>query len=267
MGIKSLVASFLPQSVRELAWYLTDEGYRKRCQLNKTLRMKQKSAAIQIAKQTNGLVVSGPFAGTQYPTDGRFPQKLLGTYELELHKLFSQLAVTKSYEAVVDIGAAEGFYVCGCARLFKNAKIIGFESNSKLHPVIKHLASLNLVSDRVELYSECTVANLGEILKKCKQSLVICDVEGAEDQLLVPSRFPTLLEVDILVEVHDHLCPNVSQRLRERFSLTHSIETILSRPREQADFPPQIDLDMELRLPAMEESRHAGSHWFWITPH
>src|SRR5438105_426555 len=64
-------------------------------------------------------VLDGPFRGLRYPSasslhSGLLP-KLLGTYEAELHGPIEHLLKSRTYGAVVDVGAAEGYYAVGFA--------------------------------------------------------------------------------------------------------------------------------------------------------
>ena len=264
LSLKSIVSTRLPKSVREMIWCLTDSEYRGKLRSIRELRRRQVSAAKQIAAQTGGIVSSGPFAGMAYPTDGRFPQKLLGTYELELHSILDEIS-NNNYERVIDIGAAEGFYVCGCARMFPAAIIIAFEANGDLHSTIRELSELNGVAEKVKIRGLCEHTDLARAIEVLGRTLIVCDVEGAENELLDPNGIPRIKQADLIVEVHDHLCDGTSQRLRERFSPTHSIKQISSMPRLLGDFPTSVSLPTNLIAAAMDESRHPGSQWFWMT--
>ena len=61
---------------------------------------------------------------------------------------------------------------------------------------------------------------------KDQNTLVLCDIEGAENKLLDPLKAPSLMSMDIIVEAHDCFEKTTSARLTERFSDTHIIELI-----------------------------------------
>jgi len=54
--------------------------------------------------------------------------KLLGCYEAELHPVFAKWQAVP-FRQVVNVGAAEGYYAVGCARLWPEAQVIAFETN------------------------------------------------------------------------------------------------------------------------------------------
>ncbi len=264
MSIKNAVGKMLPQRIRELVWYVTDEDYRRATIEVRTLHRKQTLAGRQIAAQTNGYILTGPFAGMQYPSHGGYPQKLLGTYELELHHVLREIS-SNDYGQVIDIGAGEGYYVCGCARLFSGASVVAFEANGKLHPTIRNLAKLNCVLDRVAIEGICTLDLLAESFDDSGKVLLICDAEGAENELLIPGELPQLKHTDIIVEVHDHIRDGTSQRLRRRFEDSHLIEQISCNPRSLVDFPKVVELTHDLMIASMDERRDPRNQWFWMT--
>jgi FkbM family methyltransferase len=51
----------------------------------------------------------------------------------------------------VDIGAAEGYYAVGLARSKPDARIVCFEAHKPAHYLLKHLATLNGLQNRIEL--------------------------------------------------------------------------------------------------------------------
>ena len=68
--------------------------------------------------------------------------------------------------------------------------------------------------------------------------LVLCDIEGAEEELLDPDLAPALRKLDIIVESHECLRPGITQKLLSRFEATHTIELIEDNGSRQLDNPP-----------------------------
>ena len=60
--------------------------------------------------------------------------------------------------------------------------------------------------------------------------MVFCDIEGFEQVLLDPSKAPNLKYVDMLIESHDCLVPNITEELISRFYKTHSMRIIVDYP-------------------------------------
>jgi hypothetical protein len=243
-------------------WYVTDSEYRKRYRAEmsrvRAFRAAQKAAWPAVWAETGGVVASGPFVGMKYVrTPGRFNQKILGTYEKELHGIVETLC----HPRVVDLGAAEGYYVCGFARR-NGAKVVAFESQAWQRRNLARMARANGVEERVRVLDTCTVESLREVLSP--GALVVCDVDGGESELLDPARVPELLGCDLLVEAHDGIVPGVSRLLSDRFSGTHDVTPIRQAARTLEDLPARLKLDPRLALAAITEFRGAQNGWLWI---
>jgi hypothetical protein len=219
-----------------------------------------------------GLTVRrGPFQGLQFPPEvvGRNPfltPKLIGSFEAELHPWLERLA-EKRFTRVVNVGAAEGYYVAGLARKLPEARVIAWEAD----PMHAHLTALmtarNGVADRVEVRGLCRIDDFAAIPAD-GPTLVVIDAEGAEDELLDPARAPILREATVLVEVHEMYAPGVERRLYERFGGTHTIEAVHDRPRYRDDYPELYELHVDNfeRDLAITESRIGPTPWLLIEP-
>lgn len=89
---------------------------------------------------TGGFVASGPFAGMKFTvgnSEGCFLPKLLGCYELELHQHIMALRKQRQYDVIVDVGAAEGYYAVGLARLFPEARVLAHDTDEKSKPLLR----------------------------------------------------------------------------------------------------------------------------------
>lgn len=184
-------------------------------------------------------VFSGPFAGMDYAvkaTEGALLPRLIGCYEAELHPTLMQMR-DAGYRHVIDIGCAEGYYAVGLARLMPQCQVFAHDISESAQKACKTLAGINGVSDRV------TVGALfdGDVLAQHVQqkTLVVCDTEGAEEQILDPVQFPAFTQVDLIVEVHECFKPGLMKTLTERFQATHEIEWIwqsIGVPRQMPDW-------------------------------
>jgi hypothetical protein len=112
-------------------------------------------------------VMAGPFRGLTYPpleqwASCRF-EKIVGTYEHELHALIARLPTSKTYQTIINVGGAEGFYSVGLALLFPNAHVISFEAHSSNTAFGVNLARLNSVSERIDFRGFCTAETLAAV--------------------------------------------------------------------------------------------------------
>jgi hypothetical protein len=230
-------------------------------------RLRRMERAVQEA--TGRKIVSGPFKGLRYverSIGSMYGAKLLGTYEKELESVIGQI-IARGYPLVIDIGAAEGYYAVGLAmRMPPTTRIVAFEAQTEQHSVLRALAQKNGVQDRITLHGYGTPQLLRDELAKAAggKALIICDVEGFEEELLDPSAVPALQHADVLVELHEFMRPGISPKIRQRFAKTHRITEIHARQRTMDDWPAGVALDPSLRLMAMHEGRPEGMRWFWM---
>ena len=113
----------------------------------------------------------------------------------------------------------------------------------------------------VDIRVTCDQESLQEFAKQ--RVFLICDIEGAETDLLDPAKSPALIDFDLLVEVHDD--PGSSSAhdlLVERFQSTHSIETIPYQGRGEDDAANLSWITTtEFKLAAVDEERERGLEW------
>lgn len=218
-----------------------------------------------IYARTGGVVMTGPFAGLKFvprSTEGCHAPKLIGCYESELHP-FVETIVATPYETVLNIGCAEGYYAVGLARRMPHTRAVARGTDERAQASVRTVAALNGVENRIETGGLFTTADFAAL--DGTRTLVVCDIEGAEDELLDPVAAPALAGFDLLVEAHDCFRPGVSARLAERFAPTHEVMLIRPRP-EMRCLPPGFEAlgDLE-RLMLVWEWRSGPTPWLWMT--
>jgi hypothetical protein len=172
------------------------------------------------------LIYNGPFKGMLYikqSCGSAFLPKIMGSYEEPIHEWIEK-AVGKKYKTIIDIGCAEGYYTVGFAMRIPTANVFAYDIDEQAIINAKELIKLNSISN-VELRKECTHEELNELC--CNKSLVFCDIEGFEKELLNPIKAPNLKNSDLIIECHDFMVENVSETLISRFIKSHKI-TIIS---------------------------------------
>lgn len=210
-------------------------------------------------------VQSGPFQGMDYSVEaaeGARAARLLGIYEASLAPVIEEI-VARGYEQVVDVGSAEGYYAVGLALRMPAARILARDASPAAQELCRSLAALNGVADRVQVGGLMEHGDFD--LCHAAPTVVICDIEGAEDDLLDPVRAPGLTRADILVECHDGRVPGLSQRIADRFAATHQVRRI-GRKVQDAALPGFTEdwSDMD-RLIALWEWRAGPTPWLWMT--
>ena len=106
----------------------------------------------------------------------------------------------------------------------RNTCVLAFDLNPKAQEVCAELAAKNGVSDRVTvsgLFKPEDFANYAG-----ERVLVLCDIEGAERDLLDPAVASALTGMDLIVESHECLIPGITKLLIDRFSATHDITVV-----------------------------------------
>lgn len=217
--------------------------------------------------EKHGLNVgSGPFAGMKFlprSADGCYIPKLMGFYEAELHTVWQQLRARRRYDAIIDVGAAEGYYVVGLARMFPEAQVHAYETNVSCHELIQMLAEQNQVADRVHMHGECTHAELESYAGKAV--LLVCDIEGAETALLDPLLAHALNHMDIVVELHEVLDKTIPEVMINRFRSSHSIQIIHEQTPRSIKLPQYCErMDRLDQMLCIWEHRGGPTPWAFM---
>jgi len=215
-------------------------------------------------------VKQGPFAGTRYSrfaADKMLLPRLLGTYECEVYPAVEDL-IAREPDVVVNVGAGEGYFSVGLARRLPSVPIFAYDANRWARYLLLETRRRNGLNDRPVIAGFCDPKTLHRHLSEATRPAVVCDVEGYETQLLDPQIVPPLVRTVLLVEVHDHIRPGISDELRERFNASHTIQQFDSRSRSANDLPAGIDWDEETADFALDESkfRFFDQSWLYFTP-
>lgn len=175
------------------------------------------------------VVRNGPFKGMLYIKNSVGSQllpKILGSYEEPIQHWIKKI-INKNYDKILDIGCAEGYYAVGFARSCLETEIFAHDINPDAILLAQKLAKLNNISN-IHFKNEC---NHEELEKQCdKNVFVFCDIEGNEKDLLDLNKVPNLERVDLLVEAHDWLVPNITDLLVKRFYYSHKIHIVIDYP-------------------------------------
>lgn len=199
----------------------------------------------QLTAQYGAVVQSGPFKGMQLGPHGEHMSaclaRWLGIYESALH---ATIAKASAHDTLINIGAGEGYYAIGLARALPGIRVIAADINPDMQRSCAALCALNGVTDRVSIQGEMTPQTLAAAIKG--KTLIICDIEGAEEVLLSPAACPALLQTDIIVELHDVYKPGLSDKLAAEYAATHDVQII------EPSAAPAIDMPFVRTMPELE---------------
>lgn len=218
-----------------------------------------------LVQQCQWVVQSGPFAGMNYvqqAVGAIYLPKVMGSYEAELHDMIQEI-VRNKYRQIINIGCGEGYYAVGLARLLPGTPIHAFDTDPAAQTLCRQLASQNGVAMQVAIHGECRPGDLANLVQP--GTLILCDIEGAEETLLDPAQVPGLAQCDILVETHDHLIRrNVTEVLLQRFRPTHAIQSIPMGGRDPNKVPVLVGRNQLEQWLAVWEGRPVPTPWLWM---
>ena len=233
--VQKQLQSILSQSVPDPA--------SEQAQLNNALRLlsKWRSVLIQntLLKQQGTVVMQGPLAGMDFlpqSAEGCHIAKLLGCYEQPLQP-FIEEAINLAYPTILNIGCAEGYYAVGMVRRMPSTQVLAFDLNPKAQEVCSALAQKNGMSDRVKVGALFKPEDFDAY--RNQKVLVLCDVEGAEKELLNPEVAQALKGMDLIIESHECLIPGITQTLIDRFKDSHNITLVQDNGQRQLQDSPQ----------------------------
>ena len=204
-------------------------------------------------------VLAGPFAGMRMSPDaswGGLAARLVGSYEEEIADELLDL-LGRQPPRVLDIGAAEGYYAVGVARLLPSAAVLAFDIDPAARRLCRTNARLNGVTN-LRVRGRADHGRLRRALVPA--ALVLCDCEGFEAVLLDPALVPGLRTADLLVELHEFAWPGVTGLLLQRFAATDDVVLVDARPRRGADHPALAHLSGQDADRAVDEGRPVEPH-------
>lgn len=227
---------------QQLLGNLTQPQADEAAQLNNALRLlsKWRSALIQntLLQHQGTTVMEGPIKGMDFlpqSAEGCHIAKLLGCYEQPLLP-YIEAAIQAGYPTILNIGCAEGYYAVGMARRMPQTRVLAFDLNPKAQQVCTELVAKNGVADRVSVGALFQPQDFAAYAGQ--RVLVLCDIEGAERELLDPAQTPALAGMDLIVESHECLVPGITQLLLSRFAPTHEITRVEDNGQRQLHHAP-----------------------------
>lgn len=241
-----------------------------RKKLKKRHFMLQSDARFRLYPSSEPIVKFGPFCNMKYLDDtvwGSIVPKWLGSYESELWGVM-QWIIDFKYDTIFDVGCAEGYYAVGLALNCPNANIYAYDIDPISRSQCLNLWKLNESRGRLKILKKCTSK---EFLQKSKgKTLIVCDIEGAELDLLNPEDSRSLINSDILVEIHktSHTVEENSSILLKRFNKTHEATLIESNSQQIPLIISQtLNISPDIIKKYTSEGRPYIQNWLFLKSH
>jgi hypothetical protein len=270
--MKEMAQKILTSIVKnDLTWWVVDHCIVKPSEVFKAYRNGWLDNSIRNRVSEDG-VISGVFQHLRYPSTQSFGSalwpKLIGVYESELSGVMKSI-LKRRYKYSLDVGCAEGYYAVGLAVHGQVDQIMAYDISEKAQALCKEMAKENKVENKVTVLGDCGAEMLANF-DFGQRSLIICDCEGYEKELFTIQNIYNLANCDILVEVHDFVDKEISHRLRQLFSMSHSVQCIKSiSDSEKAlkyKIPDIRESNYEIKYRLFREGRPEIMEWFFFEP-
>jgi hypothetical protein len=217
-------------------------------------------------------VAHGPFKGMQLSRQAWWgtkdaSSKLLGVYERQVQDQLEAFASNAS--VLIDIGAADGYMAIGAVRSGLYARAFCFEISASGRLRLKENAEANGVSDRIEIFGEASRDSLCPLLADTADAVILCDIEGAEFELLSEDVLEAARDVRLIVELHDPFVANGAELkagLLDRASRWFDIAILKSADIRLSRYPELERFNDAQRLLAFSEGRGRAMEWLVLTP-
>lgn len=217
-------------------------------------------------------VKSGIFKGLKYPklesSGSAIYPKLLGSYEAELHPVLKEIT-SINFDRVIDVGCAEGYYLTGLGKINANCELIGIDISEVALSQTQNMLNLNCIEmHRTTLLKHFNIEILTEYSKKA--TLIICDCEGHEAKIFAPNDIMHFSKSTLLIECHDFIIHNITDKLVNLLTPTHQITIIKSEIDESKKFdfiPKELgNISTPEKLQIVSEGRPHQMNWIYALP-
>lgn len=176
-------------------------------------KQRRKMLANAIFARHGGVVQRGAYQGLRLDggsnvSRGPLGLKILGLYEPPVVAVIEAAA---PFRDLVNFGAADGYMSLGPLKAGFCQRSICFELTEQGRRAVGENAALNGLSDKVVVRGkadETVMDQLREIGVDPSRMVLLCDIEGAEFDVLSREVLADLRGATIIVELHDRIMTN-----------------------------------------------------------
>lgn len=175
-------------------------------------KQRRKSLSNEIFSRHNGEVQLGAYKGLKLQGDsnvsrGPLGLKIFGLYETQV---VNEITASAPFTDLINLGAADGYMSLGPLFAGLCDRSICFEMTEEGRNAVQANAEMNGVAENVVIRGiadETLGAQLNEIGADLSKSVILCDIEGAEFDVLTEELLAALKNARIIVELHDRVMP------------------------------------------------------------
>ncbi len=236
------------------------------------VKLHRKNVCRKVLAGKQRIVQYGPFRGYQFSHSGHISEtslalKYFGLYEANVIEWLVQSFRHKQF---VNLGAGDGFFSIAVARFLNCERALCFEMESDGRAAIEENAKLNGVSDQIEITGAAEANFPSKMFDKYTpaETLLMCDVEGAEFEIFTPENVQALAGCTMIIEIHDQLMEPIPDRqeFHSRLEQSFDVELLKATPRNWANIPELESLHDNDRALLASEGRKVLGEWFVCTP-
>jgi hypothetical protein len=185
----------------------------------------------------------------------------VGSYEQELHSIWNELETAQDMTVWV-IGAAEGYYACGMAKKW-SANVTAYESSDNSRRVLAANIRLKGLQGKVNVRGKCEAGEFAEKVRDKAPDLLLCDIEGGEDEIFSEDILSLLCRTVLVVEMHP---PYRSRSIANALTDTHRVQVVEPVTRCLSDYPYQDWIPKTIKLGWLDERRPFPTPWLIALP-
>ncbi|MGV6838908.1 MAG: hypothetical protein ACWA40_01800 [Planktomarina sp.] len=240
---------------------------------HRLLAIIRENLAAELARNVGTTVKHGPFKGFKLDDKAVWgstdhPLKVLGLYEQPILNIIAQDA---PWNALYNIGAADGFYVVGAVKTGVAQKAIAWEMVAESRDLIAKTAKDNGVADQIEIFgaadpqlADCTGARIPGA-----KDVVLVDIEGYEYTLLNDDILNRFSKSTVLVELHPFLVDDGDAKeaaLIDRAAKHFNVAIVDDAVRDLTGLEEMRGYSDDARWLLCSEARERQMRWLHLTP-
>ena len=238
------------------------------------VKTRRKRVSRDLFHKHSGVVQRGLFQGLTIDgmaniSEAMLALKIFGLYEHEVVKKIGELG---PFTTAAIVGAGDGYYALGLLKAGLAQTSICFESTEAGRDAIARNAQRNGLADRLTILGEAD-SRIAEQLMRAgfdpAQSLILCDIEGAEFEVFTRETLATLAKANLIIELHDKVHGNDSEKRTAMIANLPAgtrYEIIRSSPPPWSGITDLEALSDNDRALVTSDGRRAIGEWLVVTP-